>query len=58
MNMDHLREMVAAVLALIAMMVAGYLAVATQHEVAIGAVLAVLSAAVGWYLRGKVADPK
>lgn len=50
-------EKVGALMALMAMLVIAYLAVAGGSEQAAGGLLAVLAAATGFFLRGKVQAP-
>lgn len=57
MSSSLLRDIIAAVLAVGALGVVAYLAIVMGHEAAAGAVIAVLSAAAGWYLRGRVREP-
>lgn len=57
MNPERLRNYVAALIALIALGVISYIAVRSNDEAAKGALISVLSAATGWYLRGQVASP-
>lgn len=54
--MTQLRDIVAAVMVLGALIVVGWLAF-HGHEAATGAMIGVMTAGVGWYLRGKVEAP-
>lgn len=56
--MDRIRELVAAAMAVGALVVVAKLALVDKLEVAVGAVISVVSAAVAWYLRGRVQAPR
>lgn len=51
-----LKDVLASVIAVVALIVVGVLALRGQ-DAAAGAFITTLAASVGWYLRGKVAEP-
>ena len=52
-----LKDGVAALMSIIAVVVLSYLAVVVESETAVGAIIAVSAAATAWYLRGRVQTP-
>jgi threonine/homoserine efflux transporter RhtA len=57
MSSDRIRESVAAVMAIVGLGVVSYLATVKGSNEAVGAIIALLSAAVAWYLRGRISPP-
>ena len=57
MNAERLRNYVAALIAVVALVVVAFIAVTTKDEGAKTALIALLSAASSWFFRGQVANP-
>ena len=57
MSTDDIQKLAAVLMALIALTVLAYMALTTNSETAMGALISVVSAATGYFMRGKVQTP-
>lgn len=54
MTERQIRNLTASVMTILALLAVGFLAIVRDNATALGALISILSAATGWFLRGRV----